>query len=82
MACSKHLLITLQIQLLTCNYGTPSQNHSYNLDRNIMNSIGLVYTACYERTEPIIYIARSGTLVCIFDLYVTTVSEPNLLVEL
>ena len=39
---------------------------------------GLVYTACYERTELIIYVARSGTLVaCIFDLYVTTVSEPN-----
>ena len=39
--------------------------------------------ACYERTEQIIYVARSGTLVaCIFYLYVTTVSEPNLLVEL
>ena len=45
--------------------------------------LGLVYTACYERTELIIYVARSGTLVaCIFDLCVTTVSEPNLLVEL
>ena len=41
-------------------------------------NLGLVYTACYERTELIIYVARSGTLVaCIFDLYVTTISEPN-----
>ena len=48
-----------------------------------INGLGLVYTACYERTELIIYVARSGTLVaCIFDLYVTTVSDPNLLVEL
>ena len=40
--------------------------------------LGLVYTACYKRTELIIYVARSGTLVaCIFYLYVTTVSEPN-----
>ena len=47
------------------------------------NVCGLVYTACYERTELIIYVARSGTLVaCIFDLYVRTVSKPNLLVEL
>ena len=46
------------------------------------HELGLVYTACYECTELIIYVARSGTLVaCIFDLYVTTVSEPNLLFE-
>ena len=43
--------------------------------------LGLVYTACYERAELIISVARSGTLVaCIFDLYVTTVSEQNCIV--
>ena len=47
------------------------------------NFSGLVYTVCYERTELIIYVARSGTLVaCIFYLHVTTVSEPNLLIKL
>ena len=64
--------------LKLCYTEDTSQSPSRDRTRDLL---GLVYTACYERTELIIYVARSGTLVAIFDLYVTTVSEPNLLFE-